>query len=318
MIFEKQILAAYKQTAFSRCDKDGLAYYFTEKDFENLNKEEYAFNSSLNHRLQGFLYYYDNYRTDALVIFDHGFGPGHTAYMKEIEKLCKHGYRVFAYDHTGCALSGGENINGMAQSLHDLDDCLNTLKKDPRFNNINLYVMGHSWGGFSTLNISSIHQEVKKIVVLSGFVSVKDLIDTNFGGLLRGYRKAVYELEKKANPNYYHYDAVESLKNSKTKALLIYSDNDHLCKRPHFLKLAENLIPEPNVVVQLHHNKGHNPNYTETAASYLNEYVANKTKLLKNKNLTQEEKEAFVKSYDFDKMTEQDEKVWGMIFNHLD
>ena len=40
--------------------------------------------------------------------------------------------------------------------------------------------------------------------------------------------------------------------------------------------------------------------------------------VIKNKNLTQEEKEAFVKSYDFDKMTEQDEKVWGMIFNHLD
>ena len=318
MIFEKKIVEIYKQTAFCRCDNDGLAYYFTEVDFEGLNKVPYQFKSTLGHTLQGFFYYYDNYKDNKLIIFDHGFGPGHTAYMKEIEKLCKEGYKVFAYDHTGCMLSEGVNINGMAQSLHDLDDCVNEIKNNPEFSNLELYVMGHSWGGFSTLNIASLHKEVKKIVVLAGFVSVKDLIDSNFTGLLKGYRKAILEVETKANPNYVNFDGVETLKNSDVLALLIYSDNDHLCKRPHVDKLIKNLSECENVKILLEHNKWHNPNYTIEAVNYLNEYVNKKNKILKNKELTEIEKTKFVESFDFNKMTEQDEVIWHMIFEHLE
>lgn len=315
MIFEKKIVEIYKQTAFCRCDNDGLAYYFTEKDFEGLKKEPYEFQSSMGHRLQGFFYYYDNFKNDKLVIFDHGFGPGHTAYMKEIEKLCKEGYKVFAYDHTGCMLSGGVNINGMAQSLHDLDDAIDEIKNNPLYSGLDLYVMGHSWGGFSTLNIASIHKEIKKIVVLSGFVSVKDLILTNFKGLLKGYRKAINEVEFNANPKYYNYDGVESLKNSNVEALLIYSDNDHLCNKSHYDKLYNNLLNSENIKFILEHNKGHNPNYTVKAVNSLNDYLKKKNKALKDKNIN---KEQFVESFDFNQMTEQDELVWNVIFDHLE
>ena len=50
----------------------------------------------------------------------------------------------------------------------------------------------------------------------------------------------------------------------------------------------------------------------------LNEYVKEKTMLLKKKKLsTDEEKKAFLEKYDFNKMTEQDEDVWNKIFEHL-
>ena len=133
MIFEKQVIGMYKAMAYTRCDDTGKAYYFSAEDFPGLRKESYPFTASAGHRLQGYVYYYDAPIPGRLVVFDHGFFGGHRSYMKEIEMLCRHGYLVFAYDHTGCMESGGENPNGMAQSLCDLNDCLCTLKADSRF-----------------------------------------------------------------------------------------------------------------------------------------------------------------------------------------
>ena len=74
-----------------------------------------------------------------------------------------------------------------------------------------------------------------------------------------------------------------------------------------------------NIKLILVPNKGHNPNYTEDAVKYLGEYVSAKTKLTKKKKLeTEEQKSAFVASYDWNRMTLQDEAVWNDIFECLD
>ncbi len=320
MIFEKQIVNMFKATAYSRCDDTGCAYYFTEKDFPGLNKTPYPFTSSLGHKLQGYLYNYDSPIDGRLVVFDHGFGGGHESYMKEIELLCRHGYRVLAYDHTGCMESGGGGCRGMAQSLHDLDDCIKAVKADEAFSGTDISVMGHSWGGFSTLNIAALHGDISHIVVLSGFVSVERLISANFSGILKGYRKAVMALERETNPDYVYYDATKTLSDYKGKALLIYSDNDKMVnKGVHFNALYAALCKKDNAKLILEVGKGHNPNYTEDAVVYLGEYLGNLAKLRKKGKLnSDEEKAKFLASYDFDRMTAQDERVWRDIFENLD
>ncbi len=318
MIFQEQILKIYKGMAYTRYDGDGTAYYFSSEDFPSLNKEPFAFTASAGHNLQGYFYCYDGYRNDRLVVFEHGMGGGHRSYMKEIEMLCRRGFRVFAYDHTGCMESGGENTGGMAQSLCDLNDCISALRADSRFKTVDISVMGHSWGGFSTLNITALHPEISHIVVLSGFVSVEDLINSYFGGILKYYRKAVMETECKANPTFSEFNAVKTLSKSNVKALLIYSENDKLCGKAHYDTLKAGLGSKSNIRFLLEKNKGHNPNYTKEAAQYLGEYVKAKTALLKKKNLTDEEKARFVASYDWDAMTAQDERVWAEIFSCLD
>lgn len=318
MIFEKKVIGIYKGMAYTRYDDDGLAYYFSADDFNGLQAEPYEFKSSAGHTLKGNFYYYDGFNPDRLIVFDHGIGGGHRSYMKEIEMLCRHGFRVFAYDHTGCMESGGENTGGMAQSLCDLNDCITSLRADERFKELDLSVMGHSWGGFSTLNIAALHPEISHIVVMSGFVSVEILINSIFHGVLKGYRKPVLKLEKESNPLFYKYNAVDTLSKSDVKALLIYSDNDKICGKFHYNTLKSALANKSNISFLPEHNKGHNPNYTEKAVQYLGEYVNAKTALARKKNLTEEEKKQFVSSYDWDKMTEQDEKVWAEIFDCLD
>ena len=317
MIFEKQVVNMYKGMMHTRCDDNGTAFYFSAADFDGLKSETYSFTASAGHTLMGAIYHYDNPIPNRLIVFDHGFGGGHRSYMKEIEMLCRHGYIVFTYDHTGCMESGGESPNGLAQSLCDLNDCITALKSDERFAGMDFSVMGHSWGGFSTLNISALHPDISHVIVLSGFVSVEEIVNTFFAGIMKGYRKPVLSFEQAANPKFSKYNAVESLSSSNAKALLIYSSDDQLCKKVHYDILKSALEDKENIQFLLVDRKGHNPNYTEQAVKYLGEFGKARAKLLRKKNLTDEEKAAFVSHYDWDRMTEQDEQVWKRIFDCL-
>jgi hypothetical protein len=153
---------------------------------------------------------------------------------------------------------------------------------------------------------------------MCGFVSVDEMVKTFFSGPLKGYRRAVLALEGESNPRFSAFNAVDSLKGSKVKALLIYSDNDQLCKRTHYDILKEALDGKESVRFLLVSNKGHNPNYTSEALLLLDEFSKARAKLVKKKGLKKDEKEKFVASFDWDKMTEQDEAVWNEIFAHLD
>jgi dipeptidyl aminopeptidase/acylaminoacyl peptidase len=192
------------------------------------------------------------------------------------------------------------------------------LKAEGYFENTDVSVMGHSWGAFSTLNITALHPDISRIVAMCGFVCVEDMIGTFFTGILGGYRKAVMALERGANPKFVEYNAVKTLSASKTKALLIYSENDMMCRRNHYDTLKAGLDGKENVKFLFVTNKGHNPNYTEEAVKYLDEFGAARAKLARNKKTTKEEKAKFVASYDWKRMTEQDESVWNVIFEHLD
>ena len=317
-MFEKQIVNMYKGMMYKRCDDTETVFYYSPADFPGLKAEAYAFKASAGHTLQGYLYRYDDPIPSRLVVFDHGFGGGHRAYMKEIELLCRRGYRVFAYDHTGCMESGGETPNGLAQSLCDLNDCISTIKSDERFAGLDISVIGHSWGAFSTMNISALHPEITHIVAMCGFVSVEEMIKTFFSGIMKGFRKPVLELEKTSNSRFAQFNAVESLANSKTKALLIYSEDDQMCKKNHYDLLRAGLEGKENIRFILENKKGHNPNYTEEAVVLLGEFGGARAKFAKKKNVTEADKKQFVAAFEWDKMTEQDERVWEEIFAHLE
>ena len=318
MIFEKQIVGTFRNNFLRRCDDTGTAFYFSAADFPDLQAEPFCFPSSKGHALKGYFYHYADPISGRIVVFDHGFGGGHRSYMKEIELLCRHGYLVFAYDHTGCMESGGENIGGFSQSLFDLNDCLNALKATDRCKDLDFSVMGHSWGGFSTLNICALHPDISHIVVLSGFVAVEVLVNSFFGGPLKGYRKAILDLDP--TPEYFRFHAVESLANTDAQVLLVYSENDKLVtKKAHFDVLKAGLAHKENIRFLLEKNKGHNPNYTEDAVSYLAEYSAAVGRKLKKKELeTEESKQLFLATWNWERMTDQDIMVWAQIFKTLD
>ena len=309
----------YRSNLFIRNDNPNGIFYFSEKDFPGLQAHPYSFLSSMGHTLKGYFYCYASPIPDRLVVFDHGMGNGHRAYFREIECLAKAGYLVYSYDHTGCMESGGESTNGFAQSLHDLDDCMKALKAETALAGRSIAVMGHSWGGFSTMNIAALHEEITHVVSMSGFVSVKRIMDQTFPGLLKGAVKSMYRLEQRVNPGYADFDAVESLGKTKAKVLLIASSDDKVVKKEHhFEVLQRELSGKENIRFLLTCQKGHNPSYTCDAVRYKDEFFAAFQKARKKKKLeTAGQQESFMAAYDWYRMTEQDEAVWTEILRTL-
>ena len=321
MIFRKQIEKMYSRTLFSRHDPDGCIFYFSKDDFDGLHAVSYEFKNQLGDTLRGAVYSYDDARSDVLVVFDHGMGAGgHRAYLCEIEKLCRAGFAVLSYDHTGCADSEGKCIRGLSGSLADLDACIGSVKASEKYSDRELFVMGHSWGAFSTMNITAYHPEIRKIVAISGFISLKEMHGQILAGPLSLWRGDLFKLEQRENPDYADANALEALRNSRADILLIYSADDKTVSvKRHYKPLKEALSELENVeIILVDEAKDHNPNYTADAVRYKNEFFSIMTEKKKRGELeTDEQKSAFVNSFDWHKMTEQDEKVWQKIISHL-
>ena len=314
-LIEKQ----YRSNLFIRNDNPNGIFYFSAADFPGLQAKNYDLQSQDGYALKGWFYYYDNPIPGRLVVFDHGMGNGHRAYLREIERLAKAGFLVYSYDHTGCMASGGESTNGFAQSLKDLDACIAAIKQEPALQDRTISVMGHSWGGFSTMNIPALHPEITHVVSMSGFISVKRMLEQIMPGMLKGMREKLYELERSANPDYVEYDALQTLSNTTANVLLIASSDDKVVQKSHhFDVLQRELGHRKNIRFYLTENKGHNPSYTCDAVHYKDDFFAQFQKLVKKKKLeTKLQQEAFMSGFDWVRMTQQDENVWNQIITHL-
>lgn len=305
---------------YTRADDTGAVFYFTADDFPGLHKTPYPIQSSLGHTLDGYFYSYDGCRDDRLVLFEHGMGSGHTGYMKEIECLCAHGYRVYAYDHTGCMNSGGATTGGFIQSLIDCRDVIHALRADDAYAALPISVIGHSWGGLSTVNIAAFHPDVAHIIALAPPISAPQLIEHMLPDFLSHYAKKFSAEERAKQPAIYDTDARTSLLNTDAHVLIIHSKDDAVVNaKYHFEPLRDALSDRKNTRFVLVDNKAHNPNYTEDAVHYKDAFFTQYKTAMKKKQLsTDAQRTAFKNSYDWNRMTVQDSAVWDMIFEVLD
>lgn len=316
----KKVQEIFRSVVYARSEEQPHIFLFSVKDFEGLNQDSFDVQSSLGHTLKGYFYYYENPIQSKLIVFEHGMFGGHRNYLREIEMLARHGYLVYAYDHTGCMESGGAGTGGFAQSLRDSNEVITQLKAIEELKGYEIYVMGHSWGGFSTLNIPHFHPDIKKIVALAGFISPKVVIYQHLGGLLRIFAKKIYKDEVSLNPDYMEISALDTLSKMTGKALIIHSPNDNMVNyKKNFLKLQKTFKDKENISFLTVSSTKHNPNYTEAA-------IKEKDKLFKEMKVAQKRNElstaegcqAFKNRFDWYKITEQNEDVWAKIFEFLD
>lgn len=319
-MFYKIVEKYFKRAVYSRTDEKPYVFLFSHSDFDGLKRDGYSIKSARGHNLCGYFYYYDSPRKDVLVVFEHGLFGGHRSYMKEIERLCAHGYLVYAYDHTGCMESGGEDTGGFSQSLCDLDNVISSLKEIDKLKGRALYVVGHSWGGFSALNIPLFHSDIKKIVAISGFISPKEIIYQHAHGLLGIYAKKLYRREYEKSPKYMGACALNSLSNTDTECLVLHSPNDHMVNyERNFIKLKNKFESDKRFTFITVDGVYHNPNYTQNAVLAKRDFQEKLNALLKkNKLSTIEQCQNFVSSLDWDQITEQSTWVWDKIYEFLD
>ena len=140
------------------------------------------------------------------------------------------------------------------------------------------------------------------------------------GRLLKGARKCLYALEKRTNPQYVEFDAVQSLGATDAKVLLIASDNDTVVRKEHHFEVLQRALGgKENIRFLLTEGKGHNPSYTCDAVCCKDAFFAEFQRRVKKKQLeTPAQQKVFMDTFDWYRMTEQDEVVWEAIVQHLE
>ena len=317
MLFSKIIKKKF-DAVLGRYDGDPAFRYCQLSDFPELKAESFDIMGDRNILLKGYFYYYDEFEPTKLIVFDHGIGAGHFAYLKEIDCLAKKGYTVYAYDHSGCALTDGEGILGFAQGINDLDHVLTALNDDKRFNGLSFKIMGHSWGGYSCMNVVALHPEVSHVVSLAGFLSAKSLVEQYIPKPFLKYSKEVMDRERQHNPKYADMDARDSLKQSSAKLMHLQSRDDVKVKFELGMEpLAEALENRPNTEFVVLENRNHDPQRTENAAK-ANAAMLADLKAERKHLKTAEQLQAFKDAHDWDLIGEQDPQIWQQIFNFLE
>lgn len=307
----------YKKVVVTRRDDTGILFYFKASDF-GLEVTDFSFKTKKGYTLNGHFYHHGNPKPERLIVLEHGMGIGHRAYFREIDRIAREGYLVYSYDHTGCTESEGPHVMGLGGSLPDLDDCISALI-GKGFAPENISVIGHSWGGFSTMNILSYHPSLKNVVSMSGFVSVKDMQKQVLPKRIAIFRPHFYKMEKELNPLYYNSSAIECLKKTEKPVLIIHSMDDNSVYKAHFIKLHKALKDKENIEFLKLDGKRHHPTYAYDAVNYREEFYKEHNKRVKGGEVNnKEEHQAFLKSYDWRRMTNQDEDVWRRIFEFLE
>ena len=304
------IARKYREQLLCRYDKDGYTPYLSASDYPGLECDEGTFVNTAGVAVAFFRYRYENYDPAKLVVFCHGLGAGHTAYLAEIEYLCKNGLQVLTLDYTGCDKSGGDGMLSVNRPTRDVIELLDFVKPAEE-----LSVVGHSLGGYTALNVIRMVDRVKRGVIISGFLYSKQMLGHFIKNRLIHY--LVERVERKNDPAIACADNGKYLKHTTDRLLFIASEDDPMVPFSIGAGLAQTLGND-KLEFLIEQNKKHNPTYTAEALAFMQESFGTFNRLVAEGKLpTLEEKQAFFADRPAAKMTAQDPRVMDAVVKFI-
>jgi len=300
----------YKKRLLRRFDKDEAIPYYSAADFPCLFCKQDSFQNSVDVSIQYFTYHYEEFYPKKLILFCPGMGPGHTAYLAEIESLCRAGYRVLTLDYTGCGASGGERMPSVNAPVRDAVELLDLLHPQEE-----IIPIGHSLGGYTALCVAHLRSEVTRAVILSGFVGISD--EMMGFAKVRLIANVVKQYEKKLDPQYGTLDNWEYLETTNNKLLWIHSTDDPMVNYKYNAGMVRKKN-NPNVRVITVENKKHNPQNTPEALEAMNTWIGEYYRLIREKKLsTLDARKAYFDDKPIGRMTAQDPSVIDEILRFI-
>ena len=297
----------------ARCDKNPLLTYFSAEHFSLTAKPVQVRKGK--YELRGNIYTKGERQKQVLVVFCHGMGPGHAAYMTEINGFCEQGYTVLAIDNRGCGLSQGKSIKGFYSGVQTAKAAIDYARSSKEFEGYKICLAGHSWGGYSVLCASS-EREVDGVVALSAPVSPLKIIYFNLIPVF-GKVFAAILIPFVGIADFLHFgfksnkNAAKCAVKSGVPTLLIHGDKDFTVPMN---RAAYHYAKGGKVSHYLAEGKAHNPYNTVKAQELIIE-LSSKRKA--SSKMSDGEKKFFA-DFDYVAATEEDGQVMGAIYNFID
>jgi len=242
------------------------------KSYQKILSEPVTFPSKRGYNYTGSYYYDEKYsKFKGLVVFSHGIFQGHINYMPKIAYFAERGYKVFAYDNSGCHLSGGKTMRGLPQSAEDLDMALHYITQT---NKLPLFLFGHSWGGYAVSAVScySVY-DIKGIFVQSGFNKTTEMLleegARRFGRWIYAYVPYISMYERLKYGKSARYTAEKGIAKATangTKVLILHSTDDKTISLAH--SVLANVERNQNITLVTRKDKGHNSLDSDRSIKY--------------------------------------------------
>ena len=278
--------------------QDSRIRSYTLEDFNLETKEFETTDTNRNLKIRGYFYTTKgkDYDKSKLVIFCHGLWSTAEAYIQDIGYIANQGYEVLCAEYIGVGRSDGDIQYGFGNAISSTDFVIKAIKQDPNYKDKDLYVIGHSLGGFVATNIIKYHPDIKGVV---GEAPMPSIVEVLVGlKTPKPIAKMIEKYDRKLCGDYALCNSLESLKNYNGKAYIIQSDDDNMIAYDKTFKVLEECLKDkPNFKFVTVHNLKHNPVYEEDAVKLLYEYY-DKFKEFSSKK---DEMDEFLKLADFKK-----------------
>jgi len=204
----------------------GYDYDHYKKDYPRKNV---SFRSGENN-LQGYIY--GNENDKGLIVLAHGVGCGHEYRLNEITWFVDKGWRVFAYDGTGCCTSEGKGMKGLPQSALDMDSALTFIESDSELSKLPKFTMGHSWGGYAAAAVLNFDHDVTAAASISGYDRPMEMMSEFAEGMMGKATALIYPFMWVDSRFRFGKDidisAVEGINKSNASVLIIHGKKDEV------------------------------------------------------------------------------------------
>lgn len=261
---------------------DQFMTYYVE-DFEGLNATRYEFKNDREQTLVGYMYTSDKTSdadTIGTVVLAHGFGGGgHHNYLDIINYFAENGFQVFGYDATGNDESEGDGVIGLPHGVSDCNQAINFVENSGNFNHIdNIFLWGHSWGGYSVSGVLKYHPEVKAVCAVAGINDTAEIMrqtGTGYAGPVAnlGY-PFLLAIQASYNDEYTSITSIDGFKSSDCPVMIIQSMDDTTVPPYNSYEAYERVFGEDDRFTFVkYEDRGHN-NVTDSpeGIEYLNEF----------------------------------------------
>jgi pimeloyl-ACP methyl ester carboxylesterase len=229
--------------------------------------------------------------------------------MTEVAYYCNKGYAVLAYDSLGCDRSEGKNIRSFYTGAECVVAAYIGAKCHKYLKDLPVYLVGHSWGGYSVLCASQ-QIDVKGVVAFSAFNSPAKVIYSLASSYSNKMLKPALYLMMPSlaliaackNTRTGSKNAAKALEKSKVPALLVWGEKDAVVNEKCS---AACIASGDNVQKLIVPDRAHNVYNTVAAEGKLAELTNALTKVSKGE-FSGEQAISYFASFDYTAATEED------------